>query len=970
MKIRKRLLSITLALLMALMLLPVTAVPAQATEPTGYWTDEGNISLEEPPYNPDTNTYTITTAGELAWVAKVINDNLIFFSDDIFELGDNIDLSGHFWVPIGTLSPQQEYFGCTFDGNGKTISNMTIGTESSPATLGEIGLFGYVNKATIKDVELTNVSIYADEDATSIKAGGLVGIGSGCTISAISVSGVIDVGSTSSYSGIGGIAGELKASGMAPDFIFTEVENCSSSVSIRSRGTEMSAGGLIGRSEDSYITNCYSTENIWGLGAKYAGGLIGFAANSGEVTDSYALGDVSAAVNTDFYREAGGLIGHSYFDVENCFALGNVEGGIAGGLIGYGRAGTIKNSFALGNIYAPGIVGGLVGISANSGLDSIINCYAVGDIETTSTPYIRAGGLIGQSNSADTVITNAYWNSDAKQTVNGAERTAEEKKGIVRIEGLIDEIDEDFSTARSGDEMTSSVFAALLNENKGGSRSWMSVNSINGGYPYHEGLYYATPTYTVTFVDWDGQEIKTQTVVHGSGATAPAAPERVGYTFTGWDAAFDSVTKDLTVTAVYTVNQYTITFNSSGGSDVASITLDYGATITAPVAPTKESYTFAGWVPELPATMPANNLAVTAQWTAETYTVTFDSKGGSEVAPITGIAKDATVTLPATPTKAGYVFAGWNTEADGTGIIYNAGATYIMGSVNVVFYAKWTQNTPHSDDEDTYIPPQYLVTDNNQGTQAGGQLRLSSGRAEAGKTIIITVTPDMGYENGIPTVLDKSGNPVTVTDNGNGTFSFKMPAGAATVDMKFIKTTFFDDVSEDDWFGEAAWFCAANGLMKGIGNKRFDGNSGTDRAMLVTVLYRLANSTDSLENIFTDVEDKKWYSEAIAWAAHNKIVEGYGNGEFGPTDILTREQMVTILYRFSNFMKYNLSKHDDLQGFNDTGNISDWAFSGMQWAVGNDIVGGMGSDIISPNSGATRAQFAVMMQRFCTNFVK
>ena len=132
MKIRKRLLSITLALLMALMLLPVTAVPAQATEPTGYWTDEGNISLEEPPYNPDTNTYTITTAGELAWVAKVINDNLIFFSDDIFELGDNIDLSGHFWVPIGTLSPQQEYFGCTFDGNGKTISNMTIGTESSP----------------------------------------------------------------------------------------------------------------------------------------------------------------------------------------------------------------------------------------------------------------------------------------------------------------------------------------------------------------------------------------------------------------------------------------------------------------------------------------------------------------------------------------------------------------------------------------------------------------------------------------------------------------------------------------------------------------------------------------------------------------------------------------------------------------------------------------------------------------------
>ncbi len=249
-------------------------------------------------------------------------------------------------------------------------------------------------------------------------------------------------------------------------------------------------------------------------------------------------------------------------------------------------------------------------------------------------------------------------------------------------------------------------------------------------------------------------------------------------------------------------------------------------------------------------------------------------------------------------------------------------------------------------------------------------MNLSSEHAKAGDTINITVTPDRGYENGIPTVRDENGNPVAVTDHGNGTFSFQMPSGAVTVDTKFTRTNYFDDVKEKDWFREAAWFCAANGLIQGTGHRQFGGNTGTDRAMLVTVLYRLAKGTDSLENIFTDVEDGKWYSEAIAWAAHNNIAEGYGNGKFGPEDMLTREQMVTILHRYAEFMKYDLSNNNELQGFRDMGDISPWALKGMQWAVGNGIVEGMGSDIISPNSGATRAQFAVMMQRFCTNFAK
>ena len=266
--------------------------------------------------------------------------------------------------------------------------------------------------------------------------------------------------------------------------------------------------------------------------------------------------------------------------------------------------------------------------------------------------------------------------------------------------------------------------------------------------------------------------------------------------------------------------------------------------------------------------------------------------------------------------------------------------------------------------------PKYPVTDANKDTQAGGQTKLSKERAEAGDTVIITITPDKGYENSKPVVLDNNKKSLAITDNGDGTFSFKMPAGRVSVETKFTKIDYFDDVNEDDWFDEASWYCAAHGLMQGTGNRQFDGHMGTNRAMLVTVLYRLANSTDDLESIFDDVESGKWYSDAIGWAAHNKIVEGYGNGMFGPDDDLTREQMVSVLYRYSMFMKYDISKLNGLDAFTDKDEISEWALEAMKWAVGNGIVEGIGNDLISPETGATRAQFAAMIQRYATTFLK
>ena len=171
---------------------------------------------------------------------------------------------------------------------------------------------------------------------------------------------------------------------------------------------------------------------------------------------------------------------------------------------------------------------------------------------------------------------------------------------------------------------------------------------------------------TVIYKDGSGEYAK-QIVQAGEKAIEPDVPSRQGYQFTDWyldDTKYDfnaAVTKGMTLTAKWTANSYTITFDTNGGSAVAPITQDYGTDITAPAAPTKTGYTFMGWEPEIPATMPAGDMTITAQWRINRYTVTFDTNGGSAVAPITQDYGTA-ITAPADPTREGYTFIGWDTE--------------------------------------------------------------------------------------------------------------------------------------------------------------------------------------------------------------------------------------------------------------------------------------------------------------------
>ena len=185
--------------------------------------------------------------------------------------------------------------------------------------------------------------------------------------------------------------------------------------------------------------------------------------------------------------------------------------------------------------------------------------------------------------------------------------------------------------------------------------------------------------YTITFDTNGGSEIAPITQDYGTEITVPADPTRKGYTFKGWDKEIPETmpAENITVKAQWGINQYTITFDTNGGNEIAPITQDYGTKITAPDKPTRKGYTFKGWDKEIPETMPAENITVKAQWEINQYTIAFDTNGGSEIVPIT---RDygTKITAPDNPTRKGYTFNGWDKEIPET-----------MPAENITITARW-----------------------------------------------------------------------------------------------------------------------------------------------------------------------------------------------------------------------------------------------------------------------------------------
>ena len=263
------------------------------------------------------------------------------------------------------------------------------------------------------------------------------------------------------------------------------------------------------------------------------------------------------------------------------------------------------------------------------------------------------------------------------------------------------------------------------------------------------------------------------------------------------------------------------------------------------------------------------------------------------------------------------------------------------------------------------------------GRVEGGTVTAKKSYAEEGETFRFTVTPDEGWELDTLSVTDNRGTELDVKYEGDSVYSFKMPARRVEIQVSFREippeSLPFTDIADNAWYADAVRYVYKHGLMAGTSATTFAPDVTTSRSMIATILWRMAGSpVVNYAMTYTDVAQGQWYSEAVRWATSEGIVGGYGNGLFGTNDPITREQFAAMLYRFAQEQGYDVSigENTNILSYTDVADLSEYAISAMQWAVGAGIINGTGDgSTLTPQGQATRAQAAVMLTRFCEEYV-
>ena len=475
---------------------------------------------------------------------------------------------------------------------------------------------------------------------------------------------------------------------------------------------------------------------------------------------------------------------------------------------------------------------------------------------------------------------------------------------------------------------------------------------------------WTAPTYAVT-LNTNGGTINSGNVTsytYGVGATLPTAGDMTytGHTFVGWydnenltgspiAAIGGTETGNKEYWAKWEINQYTITFDTAGGSVVTPITQNYGTAITAPADPTKTGYTFAGWDRAIPATMPAENLTITAQWTVNQYTIAYDLAGGTaEGNPDTYTIETGAFTLK-NPTKSGYTFTGWSgTGLDGEN---NMTVTIPTGSTgNRTYTAHWRYNgSGHS----------YSYYTIKATAGAGGSISPSGDvSVREGRDQTFTITPDKGYAVANVKIDGKSIGAVK-------SYTFENVSRTHTIEVIFMKangnpqTGVFVDVATGSYYEDAVDWAVENGITKGTDDTHFSPDGICTRAQAVTFLWRAAGSPkpETRAMPFADIPVGSYYYDAVLWAVENGITKGTSDTTFSPNMTCSRAQIVAFLWRSEKSPAAGTANP-----FADVKSTAYYAGAGL-WAVKEDITKGTTNTTFSPNADCTRAQIVTFLWR-------
>ena len=407
-------------------------------------------------------------------------------------------------------------------------------------------------------------------------------------------------------------------------------------------------------------------------------------------------------------------------------------------------------------------------------------------------------------------------------------------------------------------------------------------------------------TFAVTFETEGGNTVPVQNILNGQKATKPDDPTKTGYAFDGWyteEACTNlyefttPVTNVLTLYAKWTINQYTITFKPENGDRDTTITQDYGTAVTAPANPTRTGYTFAGWDREIPAKMPAENMTVTARWTA----VGSGSSGGGSSSggssredwepsyAVSTPGKTENGTVSVNPKNAG--------QGDRVTLTVKPDPGHVLETLTVL------------DSKGKALP----LTDKGGGmftfTMPNGQVEVKAVFAAEVKTASFRDVPvDAYYYDAVKWAAEKG----ITTGQADGLFGSDRSCTRAQI-ITFLWRAAgspvvnyameMGDVSADAYYAEAVRWALSRGITSGTGGGAFSPDDACTRAQAVTLLARALSAKAGSAANFTDVPADAYYAQAVSWAVENGITTGVGGGRFDPNATCTRAQIATFLYR-------------------------------------------------------------------------
>lgn len=303
--------------------------------------------------------------------------------------------------------------------------------------------------------------------------------------------------------------------------------------------------------------------------------------------------------------------------------------------------------------------------------------------------------------------------------------------------------------------------------------------------------------------------------------------------------------------------------------------------------------------------------------------------------------------------------------------------TYKVAGDNVIIYSSSFSTYAVVYENATVIGYEVIAPE----TTENGRLTVSTKFAAVEQEVTLTAVPDAGRSvYSISVKGQRSGNAVALTDNGNGVYVFKMPAENVVVTVSFDCTRDascpiekYTDTANDYWWHDGIHFCLENGLMNGTSDTTFEPLSTTDRAMVVTILWRLEGCpTVDYAMTFKDVEDGQWYTEAVRWAQSTGIVKGYNDDVFGPFDPILREQAAAIIYRYAQYKGVDINSYTEntnTLSYEDIFDVDEYAASAMHFCLAAHLLQGDDAGYVKPIDPCLRAQIACMVQRFAEQII-